>query len=556
MKKQSPVLYSFLLIALVSCGKDTPPDQAVSNEPAAQLFDLVRTPIGDISFPVECNAEAAPLVERGVALLHHMMYDEASFVFGMADDRDPDCAMAYWGRAMTLIHPLWPDRPTSTQLQQGLALVEKSLSLGSNSARENAYLETTRAYFEGADARSEKQRLARFSDAWKILSDAHPDDLEAQAFYSLALRATADISDKEYLTQKAAGVIAESVLAVDPKHPGAHHYIIHIYDFPDIANRALEAADNYGEMTPRVPHATHMMTHIYIRLGQWDKAIEWNSVSTETAWAMCLASGEINIHYTHASDYLAYSYLQKGDDRAAEAILNDIEQLQPPYSATNKNATAYTFAALPARYALERRDWAAAAELQPRSPSTFPWETSHDPYVAITHFSRAMALSRLGRPDDANPDIEAMESLRASVALTDPYWAEQIDIQILTAQAWQAYARGETDRALGDMQRAAALEASTEKDAVSPGEVLPSTELYGDLLLETGHFDAALEAYRLALQRTPRRYNSLYGAGMAAIAAGDDATADTYFTELLLIAGNNENQRSQTEEVRTLLDRE
>ena len=289
MKKYSPVLCIFALLTIISCGKETPPD-----EPAALFFDLVKTPVGDVSFPVGCNAEAAPLVERGVALLHHMMYDEAGFVFGMADDRDPECALAYWGRAMTLIHPLWQDRPTSLQLEQGLGLVEKSLSLGGHSARENAYLETTRAYFDGAEALSEKQRLARFSDAWKSLSDAHPDDLDAQAFYSLALRATADISDKEFLTQKTAGLIAEHVLAQSPGHPGAHHYLIHIYDFPGIAEKALAAADNYGEITPRVPHATHMMTHIYTRLGQWDKAIEWNTVAADTAWAMCVASGEIN----------------------------------------------------------------------------------------------------------------------------------------------------------------------------------------------------------------------------------------------------------------------
>ena len=550
MKRISPVFYVFALLSIVSCGKETPRD-----ETSELPFDLVKTPVGDVSFAVACNAEAAPLIERGVALLHHMMYDEARFVFGMADDRDPDCAMAYWGRAMTLIHPLWSDLPTSLQFEQGLELVDKSLSLGGHSARENAYLETTRVYFEAGESVGEKQRLARFSEAWQKLSDAYPDDLDARAFYSLALRATADISDKEYLTQKAAGVIAESVLAQNPNHPGAHHYIIHIYDFPDIANRALEAADNYGKMTPRVPHATHMMTHIYTRLGQWDKAIEWNTVAAETAWAMCIASGEINIHYTHAIDYLAYAYLQTGDDLAVEAILNDAGQLQPPYSATNRNATAYAFAALPARYALERRDWESAAALQPRSPDSFPWETAHDPYVAITHFSRALALSRLGRPDEAAADIEALESLGASVALYSPYWAKQIEIQKLTAQAWQAYARGETEQALGEMEQAAALEASTGKDGVTPGEVLPSTEIYGDLLFETGHFEAALEAYRAALQRAPRRYNSLFGAGIAAGAAGQPLTADGYFAELLLIAGNNENQRARTEQVRRLLNR-
>lgn len=549
MKNISPIISIFTLFVLVSCSKEPP-----TEEPTALLFDLVKTPVGDVSFPVGCNAEAAPLVERGVALLHHMMYDEASFVFGMADDRDPDCALAYWGRAMTLIHPLWPDRPTALQLEQGLELVEKSLSLGGNTTREDAYLETTRAYYESAASLNEKQRLARFSDAWKSLSDAHPDDLEARAFYSLALRATADISDKEFLTQKTAGLIAESVLAENPNHPGAHHYIIHIYDFPGIAEKALAAADNYGEMTPRVPHATHMMTHIYTRLGQWEKAVEWNSVAAETAWAMCVESGEINLHYTHALDYLAYAYLQTGDDRAVKAILLDVDQLQPPYSETNRNATAYAFAAMPARYALERRDWESAAKLQPRSPNTFPWETAHDPYVAITHFTRALAMSRLGRPDDAVADIEALESLRTSVALYSPYWAKQIEIQIFTAQAWQAHARGEAEQALDKMTHAAALEASTGKDAVTPGEVLPAAELYGDLLFETGNFEAALEAYRSALQRAPRRYNSLYGAGKAASAAGDDSTAAIYFNELLLIAGNNEDQRSRTEEIRTLVN--
>ena len=548
MKNKSPVVSIFTLLALVSCGQERPPE-----EPTALIFDLVKTPVGEVNFPVGCNEEAAPLVERGVALLHHMMYDEARFVFGMADDRDPDCALAYWGRAMTIIHPLWLDRPTASQMEQGLGLVEKSLSLGGHSARENAYLETTRAYFEGAEELSEKQRLVRFSGAWQKLSEAHPDDLEAQAFYALALRATADINDKEYLTQKAAGSIAESVLAENPNHPGAHHYIIHIYDFPGIAKKALAAADNYGAMTPRVPHATHMMTHIYTRLGQWGKAIEWNTVSAETAWAMCIESGEINIHYTHALDYLAYAHLQTGDDRAVLQILQETEQLKPPYSTTNRDGTAYAFAALPARYALERRDWESAALLQPRAPSTFPWETGHDAYVAITHFSRALALSRLGRPDDASADIEALESLHASVAAFSPYWAQQVEIQKVTAKAWQAHARGETEQALEQMRQAAEMEASTGKDAVTPGEVLPSAELYGDLLFETGDFDAALEAYRIALQRAPRRYNSLYGAGKAASAAGDKSTADTYFAELLLIAGNNENQRRQTAEVRTLL---
>jgi tetratricopeptide (TPR) repeat protein len=548
MNKYAPVVFALTSLVIASCEKSEQP-----TESAPPPFDLVATPVGDVSFPVGCNAEAAPLVERGVALLHHMMYDEAGFVFGMADDRDPDCALAYWGRAMTVIHPLWPDVPSPSQFERGFEAVGKSLALGGHSDREDAYLETTRAYFQAGESVSEKERLQRFRDAWKTLSEAHPDDLEARAFYSLALRATADVSDKEFVTQMAAGRIAESVLAENPNHPGAHHYIIHSYDIPGAAEKALATADHYGKMTPRVPHATHMMTHIYTRLGQWEKAIEWNTISADSAWALCLEYGEVNLHYTHALDYLAYAYLQMGDDNAVLEILQDAEQLQPPYSETNRNASAYAFAALPARYALERRDWESAAELKPRTPASFPWETAHDPYVAITHFARALAASHLGKPDDATADIEALNSLRASVALSDTYWAKQIEIQEAAARAWQTYARGDTSLALEQMRQAAALEASTDKDPITPGEVLPAAELLGDLLYETAHFEEALEAYQVALQRAPGRYNSLYGAGRSAMAAADDPTAVAYFTELVSAAGNAKNRRDDIDDARAFL---
>jgi tetratricopeptide (TPR) repeat protein len=548
MNKYSPLIFMLSLLVIGSCGKKQPPPVS-----AAPLFNLVETPVGDVSFPVGCNPEAAPLVERGVALLHHMMYDEAKFVFGMADDRDPDCAMAYWGQAMSLIHPLWPDVPTAQQFERGLKAVEKSLLLNGHSDRENAYLETTRAYFEGGEQLTKRQRLARFEKAWEELSRAFPEDLEARAFYSLALRSTADMQDKSLATQKRAGAIAESVLAEMPNHPGAHHYIIHAYDSPALAERALVAANHYGEITPRVPHATHMMTHIYTRLGQWDKAVEWNTISADSAWALCLQYGEINVHYTHALDYLAYAYLQTGEDREVGQILKTAEQLEPPYSETSRSATAYAFAALPARYALERRDWEAAAQLEPRMPSSFPWEKAHDPYVAITHFARALAMSSLGRPEDATADIDALRALRISVSSESPYWGQQIEIQELSALAWQDFSRGKAESAIELMQQAAALEASTDKHAVTPGEVLPAAELYGDMLLEAGQYEQALAAYRSALQRAPRRLNSLYGAGKAAVGVGDDVMARAYFAELLSITSGAEEPRSRIKEVRDFM---
>jgi len=548
MNKYSSLIFVLGLLLVGSCDK-----VQESGEPVALPFDLLETPVGSVSFPVGCNAEAAPLVERGVALLHHMMYPEARFVFGKAENLDPGCALAYWGQAMTLIHPLWPDVPSPAQLKHGTALVDKSLSLGGHSPRENAYLETTRAYFEAGESANEAERLLHFKNAWEKLSEAYPKDLEARAFFSLALLATANSGDKSFATQRAAGALAESVLAEEPNHPGGHHYSIHAYDIPEFAEKALITADHYGSITPRVPHATHMMTHIYTRLGQWEKAIKWNTVSADTAWTMCQQSGEINLHYTHALDYLAYAYLQIGNDSAALETLKTAQKLQPPYGETNRNATAYAFSALPARYALERRDWELAAKLKPRTPATFPWQVEHDPYVAITHFARALALSRLGRPDDASADIATLELLHAKVALTSPYWGQQIEIQETTARAWQAQARGDTERSLNMMRKAAALEASTEKHAVTPGEVLPAAELLGDLLFETGHFVEALEAYRSALRRAPARYNSLYGAGRSARASGDIATATAYFDELRSIADIAGNQRESAEDVRSFL---
>ncbi|MGI9233510.1 MAG: hypothetical protein ACR2RD_07765 [Woeseiaceae bacterium] len=549
MCSQPTVVITMMAVILAACDR-APGPEAETTLP----FNVVETPIGDVDFPVGCSPEAAPLVERGVALLHHMMYDEARFVFGMADDRDPDCAMAYWGQAMALIHPLWPDVPSQANLERGSWLVEKSLALGGHSERENAYLQTTRAYFEGGDAVTEAERLVRFEAAWNSLSRAHPDDLEARAFYSLALRAIADNSDSELRQQKQAGLIAESVLAEIPNHPGGHHYVIHAYDYPQLAAKAEKTADHYGEITPKVPHATHMMTHIYTRLGLWPKAVTWNTISADTAWDMCIQTGEINLHYTHALDYLAYAHLQMANDGAVLEILETAEELQPPYSETNRDASAYAFAALPARYVLERRDWQAAAQLQPREPASFPWEPSHDAYVAITYFARAIGLARGGRPDAATLDIRMLGDLKTRIAKSDQYWAMQIEIQEETARAWQAFAMGDRESGVERMAHAASLEAATVKDAVTPGEVLPSAELYGDMLLEVGRFKDALLAYETALARSPRRYNSLLGAARSAAAGGDVVAASSYYGELLEIAGKSTGQRESIQEAQAYLE--
>ncbi len=518
-------------------------------------FDLLTTPVGTVNFSNGCAGDAASMVERGVALMHHMMYEEADFVFTMAMNEDPDCALSYWGQAMAIVHPLWPDQPSESELERGLSLVKKSLELGGHDEREDAYLQTAAAYFVGGADMSEKERLKKSEIAWQAVSEQNPDDLEARAYYALLLIATADNEDPELIQQQRAGLMAEGILEENPDHPGAHHYVIHAYDFPSLAARAEDTADNYGLITPRVPHATHMMTHTYTRLGEWQKAIDWNRISADTALAICVATGEVNLHYTHALDYLAYAYLQKGDDEMVRRVLAEAEELKPPYSPINRVASAYAFSALPARYALERHDWAEAARLRPRVPNDFPWEESHEPYVAITHFARAIGHARSGNPELATGDIETLTEMRNRIQTYSDYWAKQVEIQRLAAYAWQLYMAGAIEMGLDSMKTAADLEATTEKNAVTPGEVLPAAELYGDMLHDAGMHGEALAAYRVALVRSPGRYNSLKGAGMAAAALGEEEVAREYYAILMKNAGDSGTERASLSQLRLIMAR-
>lgn len=538
-----------LTLTLTACEVEKPKEISAGPD-----FDLLLTPVGTVNFATGCNAEAAPLVERGVALIHHMMYEEADFVFNMADNADPECAMAYWGQAMTIMHPLWSDLSSSAAIERGQKLVDKTASLGGHSDRENAYLETIRTYFEGDISQLESSRLERFAASWKSLSDAYPDDLDARAFHALTLLSTATIGDVNLIKQKQAGQLAISILDENPDHPGGHHYIIHSFDDPELAELALTTADNYGKLTPRVPHATHMMTHTYTRLGQWEKSIEWNMISSETALAICIERGEINNHYTHALDYLTYAHLQKGNDDAAIEILNDIRALKAPYSELNQSSMAYSLSALPARIALEQRDWDTAVQLKPRMPSDFTWIKGYDQYVAITHFTRAVSLSHLGRMDEADAEIETLKEIRISLEETSPYWSKQVHIQETSARAWQVYAKGDVAGGVTLMQQAAQLEATTEKHAATPGEVLPASEMYGDMLFELGRYEEALASYRIALMRAPGKYNSLYGAAQSALKLGDEDLAKTYYAQLLKNVGNSNTSRNSTKEALSFME--
>ena len=504
--------------------------------------------LGTVRFPVSCSEAARQQAERGLALLHHMTYEGARATFAAATETDPDCAMGYWGQAMSFIHPLWSDPPSEAEFEKGQALVREAKSRGQKSDWEQAYIAAVEAYYAPGRNRDEKTNLARFEAAWQQVYEQFPKDPEAACFYALAHMATADPADKGYTKQKQAAEIAEQVRARIPDHPGAHHYIIHAYDYPPLAEDALEVARSYGEIAPEVPHALHMPSHIFTRLGLWQESIAMNQRSAAAALKHP-AGDKISLHHPHALDYLAYAYLQRAEDDEAQDILNKIKSVDGPIQA--HLATAYTFAAVPARVALERHQWDDAAALEPRTPSTFVWD-KFPAMEAITHFARALGAARSGDEEVARQAIDTLSSLHDQTSETSAYWAKQIDIQRLAAQAWLTYQQGNQEEALNMMRQAAEMEAATEKHPVTPGEILPARELLGDMLLESGRYEEAQAQYLAALERSPNRFNSLYGAGRAAEQGGDANKAALYYRKLVEVT-DADAERERLQQAKTFL---
>lgn len=522
------------LSSVLAAGSAISPAKAMANKPEAQDSKSPGAIARDrsaVTFPVQCTPEAAAAIEDGIYQMHHMMYLVARDLFRQASAAEPDCALAYWGEAMTYIHPLWPDRPSPEILSIGSALSARAAFLGGRTEREAGYIETAQSYFLGGDKLSEAERLVKFEAAWKTLQRDNPDDQEASAFYALAKLATVDRSDKTYAQRRVAGARAEAVLAAAANHPGAQHYIIHAYDVPGLAVRALPVARQYGVTAPRVPHATHMMSHIFTRLGLWDESIEWNEISAAAALKVGESQGAISLHYLHALDYLTYARLQKGQEDEARAIVDTMANLKGPYGTLNRFAHAYAFAATPARYALERKDWERAASLGVRQPDSFPWEPTHTPYVAITHFARGLGLANLGRFAEAEAEARTLSDIHQETVTYSAYWATQVEIQLMSLQAWSMFLSSDEAGGLTRMKAAAALEATAEKSPVTPGEVLPAAELLGDMLMRLGRHEEAIAAWRTVLVRSPGRRNALLGTASALEASGKSEDARAYTDE-------------------------
>lgn len=516
------ILLCGLFIVLASCGSkqvEAPKEEPRSEEPK----------LGTVNFPVSCTKEAAKHITRGVALLHHMTYGGSNKEFQTATTLDPQCAIGYWGQAMTGIHPLWSDKPTQQTFNTGKSLLDKALLSANKTERENDYIAAALQYYTPGWTTDEKANLKSFEKGWEAVYMKYPDDLEARSFYALSYLAGADPQDKSYEIQLRTGQLLERVLYEVPNHPGAHHYTIHAFDYPPLAEKALKVAYNYGNIAPDIPHALHMPTHIFTRLGLWDDSIEMNKRSAAAALKHP-ASGAISLHYLHALDYLAYSYLQKGQDLKAQDVLNEIVSLQG--SIQKHVISSYTLASVSARIALERHNWEKASRVKAIEPGNYPLR-SHPAMFAITHFARAMGAANSGKDEIAKQEIAILDELKNKEAKSSAYWAKQIEIQLLCAVAWLTYNQGLQTQGLNVMKKAADLESTTDKHPITPGEILPARELYGDMLFESKSYADALKQYEKALIRSPNRFNSLYGAARAAELAGDVGKAQWYYSKFV-----------------------
>jgi tetratricopeptide (TPR) repeat protein len=505
--------------------------------------------LGTVNLATSCNADASAHLQRGLALLHHMMYDGAERAFIAATKAQPDCAMGYWGQAMSFVHPIWSDPPDAMRFEKGRSLVKEAQRRGTKTSRERAYIRALQAYYEVEKTNKETANLQAFARGWESVREQYPDDPEATLFSALGQLATADPSDKTFAQQERAGQLIEKLFARYPEHPGAHHYIIHAYDYPPLAGRALQVARDYGKIAPEVPHALHMPTHIFMRLGLWEESIAWNERSAQAALNNPV-KGSVSLHYLHALDYLAYAHLQRGQDGKALGVHEKLRQLRKPVQI--QLASAYAFAAVPARIALERQRWKEASALDARAPSWYPWDTV--PAVeALTHFARALGAARSGNSSLARDALDRLAVLRDQAAASNSYWGTQVEIQRLAALAWLTYEEGQRDRALETMRQAAGLEAGTEKHPVTPSEILPARELLADMLLELGEHAAAQEEYGIALERSPNRLNSVYGSGRAAELRGDELTAKMFYKQLVDLTADADTASGRVEHARSFL---
>jgi hypothetical protein len=506
---------------------------------ASVTFSQQADKLGKVEFPNSCNPAVQEKLLRGVAMLHSFYYSATQKAFEEVAAQDNSCAIAAWGYASILmLNPLAGTGASPKGAQDAQAAIDKGRKMGAKTQRERDYLGAVAAYYEDFGKKTEGARQLARAKAYEALAGKYPDDDEAQIFYAVYLAATQLPSDQSYSAYRKAAGILEKQFVKHPNHPGVAHYLIHSYDAAPIAAQGVPAARRYAEIAPDAPHALHMPSHIFTRVGAWADSAATNRRSATVA----KKSNEPD-QALHAMDYMTYAYLQLARDGEARKILEEARTVDPNLPA----ATApYALAAMPARYVVERGAWREAAQLRP-APSKYPYTE------AITHFARALGAARSGDPDTAQKDVDRITNLRDDLkAVKNDYWANEVEVMRLSSLAWIALAQKKDNEALGLMRQAAEIEDKSEKHIVTPGRLLPARELLGDMLMDLKRPAEALPEYEASQLREPNRYRGLYGAGQAAAQSGNSNKASQYFSKLVELSGSGE-PRPETENARRYL---
>jgi hypothetical protein len=503
--------------------------------------------LGKVHFPTSCTPAAQTEFDRAVALLHSFWFGEAIKAFQAVAQKDPACGMAHWGAAVTWLGNPLAGATTARGLQEGSAAVARAKAAGAKTQREQDYIAAIETFYKDHDKVDHRTRAVAYEKAMEALAQRYPQDSEAAIFYALALNITLNPADKTYANQLKAAAILEKAFAAQPDHPGVAHYLIHSYDFPPIAQKGLTAARRYVGIAPSAPHALHMPSHIFTRLGYWQESIDTNRRSAESAKDELrqanLDAGSYNA--LHAMDYIVYAALQLAKDKEARAVLDEVRSVEKIDS--EQFVAVFAFAAVPARYALERRQWAEAAELK-FHPKSLSWD-KFPQAESILWFARGLGAARGGNVKSARQDLTRLEALRDSMtAAKNTYWANQAEIQRLAVAGWIARAEGKNDEAVAMLRQAAEKEDATEKHPVTPGSIQPAREMLAELLLDLGQPAQALAEFEASQRTDPNRLHGLAGAGRAAELAGDRAKAKTYYRQLLALAQTADTDRPEIQQ--------
>lgn len=533
------IRFVLLLAAMISV-------RAASAQETHQHQHDATEKLGQVNFPISCHPAAQQKFHRALALLHSFQYGEAGQAFTEIRTTDPDCAMAWWGEAMSMYHPLWVP-PTAAELQRGREAIGRARAANARTQRERDYIAALETFYKEADKLGHWERARAYAVAMEGVYRRYGQDREAAIFYALALNGTAPASEKNLDSRTKAAQILYRVWSHAPDHPGIAHYLIHSYDYPSLASLALTAARRYAKVAPSSAHALHMPSHIFTRLGMWPDSIQSNLASAAAGKRQVTKThpGATSHDHLHALDYLMYAYLQGAQDDQAKRILDEALTYSEADEAVFQVAFAWT--AIPARFALERRRWQEAAALR-LHPAQFPWERYRFAEANL-YFARAVGAARSGDTAVALQAVNQLASIQTALggAKGGYDWAKQVQIQHHAAAAWLAQAEGKSGEAERLLRAATELEDSTDKHPVTPGAILPAREMLGDLLLELKQPAQALKEYEAVLQTAPNRFNSLYGAAQAAELAGNRQKARAYYTKLTTACSQASGRRAELE---------